>query len=304
MYRLILSFLMIFPVWAVQARVLEVGPGRPLTRPSAALAEARAGDVIRIDQGQYEDCLVVTLDRITLEGAGPETVLANRTCRGRGILLIYARDVTIRGLTLRGARVADRNGAGILAEGGNLTVERAHFVDNENGILGGGNITAAVRIVASTFIANGKCEPVCAHGVYIGQAALLRIERSTFRDTRVGHHIKSRAGRTEIVENDIADGTTGNSSYLIDIPNGGDVLIERNRLRKGPLTSNPGTAIMLGAEGETQPTRFIRILDNEFHNEMTEVTAFVRNLTRAPAVLERNRLSGPSLALEGPGSVK
>ena len=46
------------------------------------------------------------------------------------------------------------------------------------------------------------------------------MEDSHFSDTHEGHHIKSRALRTVLRGNDISDGPTGNSSYLVDVPNG------------------------------------------------------------------------------------
>ena len=49
--------------------------------------------------------------------------------------------------------------------------------------------------------------------------------------------------------NDISDGPTGNSSYLVDVPNGGDLLMEHNTLSKGPHTDNESTAVSIGAEG-------------------------------------------------------
>ncbi len=289
---------------ATQARVLEVGPNSPYTQPRMAGEHAQPGDVIRIAPGTYQDCMVVTADRVTIEGAGPTTVLANTACRGKGILVISGRDVTVRTLVLRGARVADRNGAGIRAEGGNLTIESVQFIDNENGILTAANQATSVRIRDSVFQSNGKCEPVCAHGIYAGQIALLRIERSRFRETRVGHHIKSRASRTEIIDSEIIDGPDGTASYLIDIPNGGDLLVERTRLSKGPRAENPTGAIMIGMEGASTPSLFLRIIGNDFVNEMNRPTVFVVNRSRTPAILEGNRISGPARPLDGPGSVK
>ena len=79
----------------------------------------------------------------------------------------------------------------------------------------------AIRIVDSEFRGNGKCEAACAHGIYINGIDRLDIEHSRFLDQHVGHHIKSRARSTVLIDNDIADGSSGDSSYLIDIPNGG-----------------------------------------------------------------------------------
>ncbi len=49
--------------------------------------------------------------------------------------MIYGSNVTVRDLTLSHASVPDQNGAGIRAEGTNLTVTRVHLIDNQDGIL-------------------------------------------------------------------------------------------------------------------------------------------------------------------------
>ena len=144
----------------------------------------------------------------------------------------------------------------------------------------------------SEFTGNGSCERACAHGIYINNVRLLRVERSRFFAQMVGHHIKSRASRTEIIGNDIADGPDGTASYLIDIPNGGDVLITGNRMAKGPKSDNPATAISLGAEGAKNPSSEIRIEDNNFENQSDRLTAFVDNRTGTEAILSGNVIGG------------
>ena len=227
------------------AAVLDVGEGKPFAKPSEAIAKAHDGDTVRVAAGVYEDCASIRLNRFTLEGVG-EVVMKNKTCAGKAILVIGGNKVTIRGLTLANARVPDKNGAGIRAEGGELLVDKTTFLDNENGLMSANEPGISIRIVDSTFMRNGSCRPVCTHGIYAGHIKLLRVERSRFLDQREGHHIKSRADRTEIVNNVIEDGAVGNSSYLIDIPNGGSLLVEKNKMSKGKMTSNGGAAISIG----------------------------------------------------------
>ena len=87
------------------AAILDVGPGRVFHTPSAAAAAARQGDVIRIAPGLYEDCAVWRADGLIIEGEDAErVVIGNRTCLGKGVFVIAGNDVTVRGVTLRGAR--------------------------------------------------------------------------------------------------------------------------------------------------------------------------------------------------------
>jgi len=211
--------------------------------------------------------------------------------------------VTVRGLTLQRARVPDGNGAGIRAEGQDLLVEQVRFLDNENGILAASRPQGTLIIRNSEFLRNGSCEQACAHGIYAGRLALLRVERSTFRATRQGHHIKSRAIVTEVLDSDIADGVDGTASYLIDVPNGGAVLIRGNRLEKGPQAENRRAAIVIGAEGVDRPTPDIRVENNRFRANGAYRPAFVLNSTSTPAVLNSNVIEGQATPLRGDGLV-
>ena len=210
----------------------------------------------------------------------------------------------MQGLTFRDAVVAVHNGAGIKTVGDNLTVRHSRFEHNENGILTGGSSASKVRISDSVFIGNGACIEACAHGVYAGAAiALLQIERCVFLDTRTAHHIKSRALQTIVRDSRIEDGDSGTASYLIDIPQGGNLLVEHNVMEKGPNSSNPATAISIASGGVRNPTNSLIVRDNTFRNDMAEPTLFVRNESETPAQLSDNQVSGPVRLLQGPGSV-
>jgi len=289
----------------VAAKTLEVGATREFKTPSAAIAAAASGDTIRIDPGEKVDCAVVNASRVTIEGTGPGVILTDKTCQGKAILVTVGADITIRNLTLQRARVPDQNGAGIRMEGNNLTVENSRFINNENGILTIGEAPdSTLRIIGSEFVGNGKCDGACAHGIYVGHLALVRIERSKFFETHRGHHVKSRAIRTELIGNEITDGENGNSSYLVDIPNGGSLVVRDNILEKGPNCENHGTAISIGAEGVTQRTEEITIEHNTFTNDQPRETTFVRNQTATPANLTGNTLKGfKTIALAGDGTV-
>ncbi len=158
-----------------------------------------------------------------------------------------------------------------------------------------------LRITDSEFAGNGACLGACAHGVYAGAAIfLLDIERCIFRNTRTAHHIKSRALNTMIVDSRIEDGPDGTSSYLIETPNGGNLLVQGNVLEKGPLSSNPRVAISIGAEGVTNPTDRLIIRNNVFRSDLPGRTAFVRNSSAAPVVLEENAINGDVEVLQTP----
>lgn len=279
---------------------LEVGAKKTYKLPSEAIAAAKDGDHIAIAPGEYFDCAAWRTDHLVIEGTGPGVVITDKTCNGKGLFVIGAPNTTIRNLTLTRARVPDMNGAGIRLDQGNLTVEGVSFLNNQNGILGGvaGN---TIIIRNSDFEKNGTCEAGCAHGIYIGEVDLLQVENSRFSDTHQGHSIKSRALRTEVTGCTITDGPEGTSSYLIDIPNGGAVVVRNNKMEKGPKSGNHTTAIAIGEEGINHRTAEITVTDNDFSNDGSYPTFLVWNMTATPAMLKNNKIAGSVTPLKGDG---
>ncbi len=289
---------------AAQARTLEVGETKDLKLPSAAAAVAKDADHVTIDPGEYFDCAVWKGNRLVVEGVGDaaKVVITDKACQGKALFVTVGEGITIRNLTLTRARVPDGNGAGIRAEGKDLTVERVRFINNQNGILSGAS-GGSIIVRNSEFDRNGGCDTNCAHGLYVGGLDLLRVEGSRFVGTKQGHHIKSRARRTEVVGSTIQDGPDGTASYEIEIPNGGSVVVRDNTIEKGPKTENHSGVIVIGAEGVTQPSGEITIENNTFRNDGPWQTVFVNNQTATEAMLRGNRFSGEVKALRGDGQV-
>lgn len=279
------------PAQTLRAKTLRVGPDRALKAPSAAAAIAAAGDLIAIDPGDYFDCAVWKADRLTIIGMGPGVVITDTVCEGKALFITLGNDITIRNITFTRARVPDQNGAGIRVEGKNLTIDASRFINNENGILTADVSDSTLTVIDSEFTANGKCAPECAHGIYAGHIALLRVEHSKFLGTKQGHHIKTRAERTELINNDIADGPDGTSSYLVHAPNGGSLILDGNTLEKGAKTTNPDAAIMIGDGDPLRPGE-LRFVKNVFANDTGQHTAFILNWTGTDALFADNVLRG------------
>jgi hypothetical protein len=288
------------------AATLEVGAGKTYAAPSDAAAAARDGDRVMIAAGSYFDCAVWRANHVTIEGAGPgATVITDKSCEGKGLFITRGNDITIRNLTLTRARVPDFNGAGIRAEGGDLAVEHVAFVNNQNGILANDRAGAKITVRDSLFQKNGTCQGgSCAHALYVGHIALLRVERSRFTGTREGHDVKSRAQRTEIVGCDMSDGADGTASYAVEAPNGGALVVRDSYIQKGPQSQNHTAAISIGAEGITQPTPEIIVEHNSFLVEGDYGSVLLNNITATDAELRGNVLTGNAKALRGDGSVR
>lgn len=284
------------------AATLNVGPDAPYKLPSEAIAAAAAGDTILIAPGTYNDCAAWRKNNLTIAGQGDGVVVKQQICQGTGIFVVNAASATIRNITFAGAEIDEGNGSGIRANGLDLTVDHCTFRDNQDGILTANNPRSRLLVRNSTFERNGACLPNkgCAHGIYAGHIALLRVEHSKFFDNKIGHHIKSRAMRTEIVDNTIEDGPDGTSSYLVDVPNGGSLLMTGNTLEKGPRTQNPTAAVTIGEEGGPRPPGEITISGNTFRNDGPP-TIFVRNTTKSVVHLSGNVVTGPVRKLTGIG---
>jgi hypothetical protein len=301
---LVLPLMLLIGGAGAAAETLRVGAGGTVATLAEAARRARDGDTVLIAPGRYAECAVWRASRLRIAADGPgEVEVTGNVCQGKALFVVTGADVAIEGITFRGARNAGGNGAGIRAEGAGLAIRRSRFLDNQNGILTSAVPDGTLTIEDSAFIGNGALVHECAHGLYAGRLARVTIRRSLFEGTRVCHHVKSRALATEIRDSRIIDGPQGHSSYLVDIPNGGGLVLADNELSKGPRTSNRTTAVAIGAEGASNPAAPIEITGNRIINLLGDPTVFVRNRTSTPALLSGNTLSGPLVALEGPGRV-
>lgn len=235
-----------------QARVLEVGPGRAYPLPSAAAADLKDGDSVDIAAGEYFDCAQLSASDLTISGPpvgpdGPKVLLTDRACLGKAALVISGARVTVRGIGFTRIRVPDGNGAGIRAEGPDLTVQDCHFVNNQVGILSSAG-SGALRIVGTSFIGNGSSvDGRPTHAVQAGALDLLRIEHSSFRNPRGGDHVVSAARRTDLLDNDFADESGRMSGPLVWVQ-GGALTLQRNSFRLDPGGADrPGAVLATGS---------------------------------------------------------
>ena len=232
---------------------LTVGAGEHFATLSDAIAASHDGDVIQVAAGVYTNDFATISTRITIEGVGGmvQLVATEAPPDGKAILTVNT-DVTIFNVEFSGAAVADGNGAGIRYQGGNLVLDHTYFHDNQEGLLGAPVPGGTITIRNSEFAHNGVARPGATaggtHNIYVGAIDSLTIDNSYFHDAVVGHEIKSRALNTTITNSRIGSGPNGDDSYDIDLPNGGNVLIQDNVIEKGPNSEN-SSFIAFGEEG-------------------------------------------------------
>ena len=89
-----------------------------------------------------------------------------------------------------------------------------------------------ILIERSVFDRNGYGDGQ-SHNIYIGQVRSFTLRFSHSHDSIFGHEVKSRAKVNYILHNRLTDENDGNSSYLIDLPEGGHGYVIGNILEKG-----------------------------------------------------------------------
>jgi hypothetical protein len=256
------------------AATLTLSPGQSL---AATLAQAGEGDTIEIAAGSYPGQVgVITQKRLTLRGVGGRPVFQadGRSAEGKGILVVRDGNIRVENIEFRGARVADRNGAGIRFERGHLQVVRCAFVDNENGILTASFRDAELSISDSDFSLAPADTPL-PHLLYVGQIAKLSVTGSRFSGGRDGHLLKSRARVNDIRNSRFVDGPGGQAAYELEFPNGGLVTVVGNVIGQSATTSNP-TVVSYGTEGYDDRPLALVFTGNTVVNEAPRPALFLR----------------------------
>ena len=288
-----------------QATVLRVGAQRPLERPSAAAQIARDGDTIEIDAGTYAgDAAIWRANRLTIRGIGGRAHVRadGAEAEGKGTWVIKGNDTTIESVEFSGAKVPNKNGAGIRQEGAGLTLRNCYFHDNENGILTGANPASDIVIENSEFARNGFGDGY-SHNLYIGGVRSFTLRFSYVHHARIGHNVKSRALRNHIVYNRITDEIDGTGSYAVEFPSGGLAFVVGNLIQQGPATDNP-VVVSFGAEGLRNPVNELYFVNNTVVNDLPTGGTFLFIKAGTSASIVNNIFSGPGEILSGPGELR
>lgn len=290
------AVVMAAPAVRARALVLRVGPGRDIKTLGEAARQARDGDTLEVDAGEYRgDVAVWPQSGLELRAVGGRVRLLadGRSIQGKGIWVMRGEQLQAQGFDFEQARVPSLNGAGIRLERGTLTVVDCRFFDNECGILTGNERATELTIERCEFgrqvRADGK-----NHHVYAGAIGRLTVQGSSFHGARGGHLLKSRAQVNHVAWNRLADGTDGQASYELEFPNGGRALVLGNVIQQGPQTENPNI-VSFGAEGYASAPHELVMAFNTLVNERRNGGAF---LAMRPGA-DRLRLVGNLLV--GPG---
>ena len=199
---------------------------------------------IVIRAGTYREAFTILDHGVTIR-AEPGVHIKDRAVEGKAAILVKGNNTVIEGLECSGISVADGNGACVKLEGRNLTLRNVYFHDSEQGLLTNRD-AGTIIIEQSKFERLGRKGR--GHAIYVGYSDALIVRGSQILSSKdQGHEIKSRAAET-IIENSIIASLDGDDSRLIDISNGGRIIIRNNILEEGPRSKNDNL-IAIAPEG-------------------------------------------------------
>jgi hypothetical protein len=258
------------------SRTIRVGKDYSIKTIAVAARLARDGDIIEITAGDYVgDTAVWTQRNLQIRGINgrPRLIAAGRSAEKKAIWVIRGDDIIVENIEFTGAKVPDRNGAGIRFERGKLTVRKCVFVDNEIGMLVGNDPSTILEIEDSEF-GNTGAHDGRSHNLYVGTIQRFVIQGSYFHHARIGHLLKSRARENFIYYNRLTDEPGGRASYELEFPVGGLAFVVGNLIEQGENTENP-TIISFGAEGYKWSRNDLYLSHNTIVNDRLEGGVFI-----------------------------
>jgi hypothetical protein len=291
---------------AARTMVLRVGPDKQYKTPSQAARAARNGDTIEIAAGVYEgDVAVWRADNLTLRGVGGRAHLkaAGKAARGKAIWVIRGDHTVVENIEFSGAKVRGKNGAGIRLEGTGLTIRNSYFHHNQMGLLTGTNPQSDVVIENSEFaynIVDARRKRPLGHNIYIGAIRSFTLRNSYVHHATFGHNVKSRAATNHLAYNRLADEGDGNSSYIVDLPNGGAAYLVGNVIQQSRYTDN-WSLINFGSKRNT-PLDRLYLANNTLVSERKD-SRFVSNRSSRPVMFVNNILVGRGKPARGPSQL-
>lgn len=280
---------------------IRVDPAGEVKTIAEAARLARDGDTVEVTAGEYRGDVAVWLQKKLAIRAvgGPVVLLADgKAAEQKAIWVIRNGEFEIEGFDFVGARVPDRNGAGIRFERGKLTVRDSRFIDNQMGVLTGNDAGSELTIERCEF--SGPTDGGhWYHNLYAGSIARLTVIGSWSHKGRRGHLLKSRARENHILYNRLTD-EGGTASYELEFPNGGIARVIGNVIEQSPSTDNR-VIVSFGAEGYRWGESRLAMSHNTVVNRALNGT-FVRVAPgRVKVELYNNLWAGPGGVVLPPG---
>lgn len=266
--------------WAAMTEIrrnIQVGPQRMISSLAVAATIVRDGETIEVDAGDYVgDVAIWDKKNIIIRGVGGRVRLlaGGRSAEGKATWVIRSNgSVVVENIDFLGSRVADKNGAGIRFESGELLVRNCAFLDNENGILTNNDGKSELTIQNSEFGNNGANDGQ-SHNLYVGKIKKLTVVGSYFHHGKGGQLLKSRAAESYISYNRLTDELGGRASYELEFPSGGVAYVIGNIIQQSSQTENR-TIISFGAEKYAYPMNELYLINNTIADDRPQNGSFL-----------------------------
>ena len=179
----------------LQATTWNVGPSYTYKTPCAVANLVNANDTVLIEPATYvADVCHWYDDNLYISGHNGMAVLdANFTSAGgKAIWVIKGKNCTVEHVEFTKCTVPDQNGAGIRAEGEDLTLRYCYFHHNEMGILTSNDGISDFLFEYCEFANNGYGDGY-SHNIYVGKVNSLTMRYCYSHASLTGHCVKSRA---------------------------------------------------------------------------------------------------------------
>lgn len=215
--------------------------------PQEYIDAAKPGEEVTIPPGVYrkgirvDKPLTVRMEGVTFRGA---------VDRKGAVVVNSSGPVVLDGYTVDTPPGCSSNCAGLRIEGEDyeVTLRNATLLYQEMGVLTGNE--GGRLVIEDSEIGRTGGGSALSHVVYAGWSDELVIRRSVIHDSRrLGHLVKSRAAVTRIVDSKIL-GRDSRHSRLIEIPCGGELVIEGSTLQQSARTDNPEFMMVGGSSGK------------------------------------------------------
>jgi hypothetical protein len=293
-----LALFLVLGLACAQARILHAGPAQKYHTPCQAIAAASDGDTIEVEaSGEYGgDVCAFSLKDLTIRGVNgrPKLDAGGTVAKGKGIWVIGGDRTTVENIEFTGAKALNKNGAGIRLEKGSLTIRNCYFHDNENGILTASDPQSHILIEHSEFANNGYGDGY-SHNMYISHVGKFTLRDSYSHDARQGHLVKSRAAENYILNNRLVT-ENADTSYELDLPNGGECYVTGNLIQQGQSSVNGGIlTYQLEGPHPDNPGTQLHVINNTFVNKRTPASQFITTgpALMTPPVIKDNTFIGP-----------
>ena len=249
--------------------ILTVGrDGQCSTINAAVMAANKMGGNadIQVESGNYNsDGGKILVDNVTVEGVGPVSISAPPASTGSSAgFIIDGHNVLLKNLKIYGAADPEYTAAGVQYNGGSLTLDNVIVSGVQAGLLATADPTGSITVRNSEFRDNGNGTIGLYASIDIGDVGAFTLSNSFLHTPKGAAQLRSRAENNVIVNNVIDDNYT-DTSYAIDLPNGGNAIINGNSIQH--VAWDGYTAILsYGEAGALYAGRSVQFNDNLVFN--------------------------------------